>query len=201
MMSSGGSSGDHAVVTGVSSGIGAAIAARLLQEGWTVTGLSRTDPGQLGPGFAHRAVDLLDPSQLRTALEGLQPTALVHAAGLMRAGSLGTLDAEAGRVLWRLHVEAASLLADVLVPRMPDGGRIVLIGSRTASGAAGRSQYAATKAALGAMARPGPLELAPRGITGTVVAPAATEPRMRQDRARRGVPPRQPPIGRFIRPE
>jgi 3-oxoacyl-[acyl-carrier protein] reductase len=201
MMSSGGPSGGHAVVTGVSSGIGAAIAARLLQDGWKVTGLSRTNPGQLGPGFAHRAVDLLDPSQFPTALEGLQPTALVHAAGLMRAGSLGTLDAEAGSVLWRLHVEAASLLANAMAPRMPDGSRIVLIGSRTASGAAGRSQYAATKAALVAMARSWALELAPRGITVNVVAPAATETPMLQDPARSGLPPRRPPIGRFIKPE
>ena len=191
----------HAVVTGVSSGIGAAIAARLLRGGWSVTGLSRTNPGQHAPGFSHRAVDLLDPSQLPAALEGLRPTALVHAAGLMRAGSLGALDAEAGRTLWRLHVEAASLLADQLVPNIPDGGRIVLIGSRTASGAAGRSQYAASKAALVAMARSWALELAPRGITANVVAPAATETPMLRDPARSDTPPRLPPIGRFVRPE
>ena len=89
-------------------------------------------------------------------------------------------------MLWRLHVEAASLLADALVPRMPDGGRIVLIGSRTATGAAGRSQYAATKAALVAMARSWALELAPRGITVNVVAPAATETPMLHDPARSG---------------
>jgi NAD(P)-dependent dehydrogenase (short-subunit alcohol dehydrogenase family) len=188
-------------VTGVSSGIGAAIAARLLRDGWSVTGLSRTNPGQPAPGFSHRAVDLLDPSRLPAALEGLRPTALVHAAGLMRAGSLGALDAEAGRTLWRLHVEAASLLADQLVPEMPDGGRIVLIGSRTASGAAGRSQYAASKAALVAMARSWALELAPRGITANVVAPAATDTPMLHDPARSALPPRLPPIGRFVRPE
>ena len=201
MTPSGGPSRGHAVVTGVSSGIGAAIAARLLRDGWSVTGLSRTDPGQHAPGFSHRAVDLLDPSQLPAALEGLRPTALVHAAGLMRAGSLGALDAAAGRTLWRLHVEAASLLADQLVPEMPDGGRIVLIGSRTASGAAGRSQYAASKAALLAMARSWALELAPRGITANVVAPAATETPMLRDPARSDTPPRLPPIGRFVRPE
>jgi NAD(P)-dependent dehydrogenase (short-subunit alcohol dehydrogenase family) len=188
-------------VTGVSSGIGAAIAARLLRDGWSVTGLSRTDPGQPAQEFTHRPVDLLDQSQLLTALEGLRPTAIVHAAGLMRAGTLGTLDAEAGRMLWRLHVEAASLLADALVPGMPDGGRIVLIGSRTAAGAAGRSQYAASKAALVAMARSWALELAPRGITVNVVAPAATETPMLHDPARSGTPPRRPPIGRFIRPD
>jgi NAD(P)-dependent dehydrogenase (short-subunit alcohol dehydrogenase family) len=119
----------------------------------------------------------------------------------MRAGLLGALDAEAGRVLWRLHVEAASLLADALVPGMPDGGRIVLVGSRTAAGAAGRSQYAASKAALVAMARSWALELAPRGITANVVAPAATETPMLLDPARSASPPRLPPIGRYIRPE
>jgi 3-oxoacyl-[acyl-carrier protein] reductase len=198
-----GRSAGHAVVTGVSSGIGAAIAARLLREGWTVTGLSRTEPAPPhAPGFVHRTVDLLDAAQLPQALEGLRPTALVHAAGLMRGGTLGALDAEAGRALWRLHVEAAFLLADALVPWMPDGaGRVVLVGSRTASGAAGRSQYAATKAALVAMARSWALELAPRGITVNVVAPAATDTPMLRDPARSGTPPRLPPIGRFVTPE
>jgi NAD(P)-dependent dehydrogenase (short-subunit alcohol dehydrogenase family) len=190
----------HAVVTGVSSGIGAAIAARLLRGGWTVTGLSRTEPADRTPGFSHRAVDLLDVSQLPKVLQGLRPTAIVHAAGLMRGGTLGALDAEAGRALWRLHVEAAFRLADALVPQMPDGGRIVLIGSRTATGAAGRSQYAATKAALVAMARSWALELAPRGITVNVVAPAATNTPMLHDSARSAVPPQRPPIGRFVEP-
>lgn len=200
-MSSSAHAAGHAVVTGVSSGIGAAIAARLLRDGWSVTGLSRTNPGLEAAGFSHRVADLLDQSQILKALEDLRPTAVVHAAGLMRAGMLGALDAEVGRTLWRLHVEAASLLADTLVPRMPDGGRIVLIGSRTASGAAGRSQYAASKAAVVAMARSWALELAPRGITVNVVAPAATNTPMLHDPARSALPPRRPPIGRFIEPD
>ncbi len=191
----------HAVVTGVSSGIGAAIAARLLRDGWHVTGLSRTDPGVADPRFVHRAVDLLDADALAGAAEGLRPNALVHAAGLMRGGVLGELDAEAGRTLWRLHVEAAALLADRLAPGMPDGGRIVLVGSRTATGAAGRSQYAASKAALVAMARSWAMELAPRGITVNVVAPAATDTPMLRDPGRSAVAPKMPPIGRLIRPE
>ncbi len=191
----------HAIVTGASSGIGAAIATRLLRDGWRVTGLSRSDPGLADPHFAHRAVDLLDGAALAAAAADLQPTAFVHAAGLMRGGVVGELDAEAGRTMWRLHVEAASLLADLLVPRMPDGGRIVLVGSRTAAGGLGRSQYAASKAALVAMARSWAIELAPRGITANVVAPAATDTPMLRDPARSAVVPKLPPIGRYIRPE
>lgn len=194
-------SAGHAIVTGVSSGIGAAIAERLLRDGWRVTGLSRGAPDLAGPHFAHRAVDLLDDVALTVAVADLEPTALVHAAGLMRGGVVGSLDAEAGRTLWRLHVEAASLLANLLVPRMADGGRIVLIGSRTAAGSAGRSQYAATKAAMVAMARSWAIELAARGITANVVAPAATDTPMLRDPARSAVVAKLPPIGRYIRPE
>ncbi|MCR0983239.1 SDR family NAD(P)-dependent oxidoreductase [Roseomonas populi] len=191
----------HAIVTGVSSGIGAAIAARLLREGWQVTGISRSAPGVTDPGFTHRAADLSDPAGLEAALDGLAPQALVHAAGLLRTNPLGALKPEDGQAMWRLHVEATERLANRLLPAMPDGGRMVLIGSRTATGAPGRSQYAASKAAMLALARSWAAELAPRGITVNVVAPAATETPMLRDPARAGVPPRVPPIGRFIRPE
>ena len=193
--------GRLALVTGVSSGIGAAIARHLLAEGWRVAGISRTAPELAHPGFAHRAADLSDPAALVAALDGLEPHALVHAAGLLRTGRLGELEPENGAAMWRLHVEASERLANHLAPRLPEGGRIVLVGSRTAAGSPGRSQYAATKAALVAMARSWAAELAPRGITVNVVAPAATETPMLRDPARAGVAPRVPPIGRFIRPE
>jgi NAD(P)-dependent dehydrogenase (short-subunit alcohol dehydrogenase family) len=191
----------RAIVTGASSGIGAAICTRLLREGWHVTGISRTAPAWQDPGFSHRAADLLDDAAVADAVAGLRCDALVHAAGIMRAAPLGALDAEVGRTLWRLHVDVAARLADLLAPGMPDGGRIVLIGSRAAAGVAGRSQYGASKAALVAMARAWAQELAPRRITVNVVAPAATDTPMLRDPARAGTPPRLPPIGRLVTPE
>jgi NAD(P)-dependent dehydrogenase (short-subunit alcohol dehydrogenase family) len=51
------------------------------------------------------------------------------------------------------------------------------------------------------MARSWAIELAPRGITVNVIAPAATDTPMLHDRSRTSVAPRTPPIGRFVRPE
>lgn len=190
-----------AVVTGASSGIGAAIVMRLLRDGWQVIGLSRTDPKLDSPLYRHHVVDLLDGTSIDTAMQGLAPDAIVHAAGLMRAATVGHLDAEVGETLWRLHVDAANRLVNAMVPNMPDHGRIVLIGSRAALGVAGRSQYAATKAALVAMARSWAQELAPRGITVNVVAPGATDTPMLRDPGRAGVAVRMPPIGRLVQPD
>jgi 3-oxoacyl-[acyl-carrier protein] reductase len=57
------------------------------------------------------------------------------------------------------------------------------------------------KAAMVGMARSWAAELAPKGITVNVVAPAATETPMLGDPARGSTPPKTPPIGRFVRAE
>lgn len=189
----------RALVTGASSGIGAAIAERLLAQGWAVTGISRSPPA---PGIDHLALDLasVTTAELREALADLSVQALVHAAGILRVAPLGSLEQGEGAAMWRLHVECAGMLADILLPAMTAGGRVVLIGSRTATGSPGRSQYAASKAAMVGLARSWAAEVAPRGITVNVVAPGATETPMLNDPARGSIPPRMPPIGRFVQP-
>jgi NAD(P)-dependent dehydrogenase (short-subunit alcohol dehydrogenase family) len=192
----------HALVTGSSSGIGLAVARALMDGGWHVTGADRAAPVIRAAGFTPVACDLMDGAATGTMVAGLQGiTALVHAAGFLRVGPLGSLDLQAGVEMWRLHVDAAIALADALAPHLPEGGRIVLIGSRAAQGAANRSQYAATKAALVGLARSWARELAPRNITVNVIAPAATDTPMLSDSSRADVAPVLPPIGRFVRPE
>jgi len=192
----------HAVVTGTSSGIGAAVARRLIADGWRVTGLDRSPPTFAAGNFSARTVDLADAQARAAVLRDLDGvTALVHAAGIMRGAPLGALDPAAGELLWRVNVDAATALANALVPRMGDGGRVVMIGSRAAHGVALKSQYAAAKAALVGLARSWAKEVAPRGITINVVAPAATDTGMLADPARKVVPPEVPPFGRLIRPD
>lgn len=192
----------HALVTGAASGIGAAIAARLLRDGWRVTGFDRAAGSLAADGYAHRVLDITDDAALRAAVAGIDGiTALVHAAGIMRTAPLGALDHGQADAMWRVHVGAAARLADLLAPHLPQGGRILLIGSRAAGGQVGRSAYAAGKAALVGLARSWAAELIGCGITVNVIAPAATDTPMLRDPARAGTKPILPPIGRLIAPE
>jgi 3-oxoacyl-[acyl-carrier protein] reductase len=194
----------RALVTGSSSGIGLAVARSLLAEGWQVCGFDVAAPAIEHARFESVTVDLADGAALAAAVPRAGVVqAVVHAAGILRPASLGQLDAAHGEAMWRLHVEAATQLANVLLPAMAEAGhgRMVLVGSRVARGIAGRSQYAATKAALVSLARSWAAEVVARGVTVNVVSPAATQTGMLADPARQGTPSRMPPIGRLIQPE
>lgn len=193
----------RAVVTGSSSGIGRAIAQALLDAGWRVTGLDRAAATITHEDFTAVALNLADVEAIHAAADSLGDCdALVHAAGVLRVGNVGALDHGGGALMWKLHVDAATRLADVLIPKMAErgNGRVVLIGSRVAGGMAGRSQYAATKAALIALARSWAAEVAPHGVTVNVVSPAATATAMLDDPNRVSAAPKLPPIGRLIQP-
>jgi NAD(P)-dependent dehydrogenase (short-subunit alcohol dehydrogenase family) len=200
-MMNGESGRPSAVVTGVSSGIGEAIADRLLADGWLVSGVSRRKPGLDHPDLTWVEADLLDPAAAATVAASVpDPSAVVSAAGVLRTARLGELDPEALEQMWRLHVDAPARLVDALVGRIADGGRIVLVGSRTSTGVAGKSQYAATKAALDGLSRSWAMELASRQITVNVVAPGPTRTAMFDDPSRAATPPQLPRLGRFIEP-
>lgn len=192
------------IVTGSSSGIGRAIVQALLADGWRVIGFDIAAPSIVHEAFAAVRVDLCDGAAAEAAAASVaRVDALIHAAGVLRVGPLGKLQPLDSELMWRLHVESIARIANVLLPAMAASGegRVVLVGSRVAQGKAGRSQYAATKAALVALARSWAAEVVTAGVTVNVVSPAATQTAMLDDPARESEMPILPPLGRLIRPE
>lgn len=192
----------HALVTGSSSGIGQAITEHLLSLGWAVTGYDIAPARVTHAAFEAVSVDLCDTAALEAAAHNIKPQALVHAAGVLKVGRLGDLKAADAQLMWQVHVRALSCLANVIVPSMAaaGAGRVVIIGSRVSQGFAGRSEYAATKAAITALARSWAAEVVASGVTINVVSPAATRTAMLDDPSRKTSSPRVPPMGRLIEP-
>lgn len=192
--------GPVVLVTGASSGIGRAVAARLVSDGVRVLALSRREPGIEGVDW--QPCDLADGTVDPAVLAGVGPVAaVVHAAGFQESGALAELDPAAGQRMYAVHVTAAASLVQAALPSLVDGGRVVLVGSRTADGDAGKSLYAASKAALRALARSWAKELAPRGVTVNVVEPGPTRTPMLEDPRRSATPVALPSLGRLVEPD
>ncbi len=165
------------MVTGGSAGIGLAICEQLLAEGCEVVSLSLEACPIAHPRLHSLVVDLTDRAATAEAAAELArrfaPTTLVHNAGVIRPALLADVKLADLDALVELHLVAAIQLMQAMLPGMREHrfGRIVLISSRAALGAATRSAYSATKAALLGLARTWALELAVDGITVNVVAP------------------------------
>ena len=111
-------------------------------------------------------LDLSDADAVRCALCTLKVNDLVHAAGILRFGELGSLDFAAGTDMWRVNVAAAMLLDDSSGVNASSWGRIVLIGSRTASGFACSQPVCRHQVGAYRDACSWAMELAPRGHHG-----------------------------------
>lgn len=187
-----------AVVTGASRGIGRAIAARLLAEGWRVHNFDVAAPADdrdLGDRWVE--VDLADPASIAAAFARVLAegpvTGLVNNAAIGRMTALADTTAADFDDSVAVNMRAPMLCARAVIPGMKAErfGRIVGISSRTHLGKALRTAYAGTKGAVVSMARVWALELAGHGITSNVVAPgpirtelfdAANPPELRRSR-------------------
>jgi NAD(P)-dependent dehydrogenase (short-subunit alcohol dehydrogenase family) len=169
--------GQIALVTGGSSGIGAEICRQMLDEGYEVVSLSLGKPEQKHARLHAVDVDLMDAVATRQAAAEVTArfsfSHFVHNAGAIRPALLSEVKPGDLETLSQLHLGAAITLAQAVLPAMKRKkfGRIVLISSRGSLGLQTRTVYAATKAGMVGMARAWALELAADGITVNVIAP------------------------------
>ena len=166
-----------AVITGGNKGIGAHLAARLLEQGYTVVSVARRAPETSHERLFSVEADLLNAEAVKQAAEAIaaehQVTHLIHNAGLIWPKLVEEAQPEDIAGLAQLHLGSALTLLQAFLPTMKARkfGRVLFNGSRAALGAKTRTAYGATKAGMTGMARTWALELAPHGITVNVVAP------------------------------
>jgi 3-oxoacyl-[acyl-carrier protein] reductase len=171
------------MVTGVSKGIGKAIAEAMTARGHHVVGLSRTRPGSWFKG-SHFAVDLADAKALAEALLHVvaehRVLRLVNNAGVSIAGTAERLTAKDLDAVMALNFRAVLQCTQAVLPTMRAArfGRIVNLGSRAMLGREGRIAYGGSKAAVLSMTRSLALEVAKDGITANCIAPGPVETEM-----------------------
>jgi len=173
------------LVTGGATGIGFAVATTFAQAGDRVIITGRREQvlteaaGRLGA--TPLAFDATDPEAVTKAVAALpdRVDVVVNNAGGntdFAQPDAADDDLSALAASWRANLEAnlvsAVLVTAALTPRLPDGGRVITIGSIAARTGAG--SYGAAKAAVEAWTTSVAAELGPRGITANVVSPGLT---------------------------
>lgn len=166
-----------ALITGGNKGIGADLANRLLDQGYSVVSVARRAPEIKHPKLHSVQADLLDPVAVATAAKQIAAehdvTHLVHNAGLIWPNLIEEATPQDITGLAQLHLGSALTLLQAVLPSMKAAGfgRVMFNASRAALGAPTRTAYSASKAGMIGMARTWALELAEFGITVNVVAP------------------------------
>ncbi len=179
--------GQHALVTGGGSGIGAAIAASLSQCGAYVTLLGR-DAERLAAkavelDVSHQAADVTERRQLSEAIAAAEQqhgaiTILVNNAGAADASAFAKMDDDHWDRMLAVNLSGVyNCTKAVIGPMLEAGyGRIINIASTAAlTGYAYVSAYCAAKHGVLGFTRALALEYARKGITVNAVCPGYTD--------------------------
>jgi len=191
-------SGQIALVTGASRGIGAAIADRLAADGALVIGTATSDEGaarideRLGaleiPG-AGRRLDVTDENNVTALLKGISkefgaPTIVVNNAAITRDTLLMRMKESDWQAVIDANLSGVFRVSKAALRGMMKarGGRIVNVASVVGLiGNAGQTNYSAAKAGLLGFTRSLAREVGSRQITVNAIAPGFIDTDMTRD--------------------
>jgi 3-oxoacyl-[acyl-carrier protein] reductase len=183
-------SGEIALVTGASRGIGAAIADLLAERGATVIGTATSDAGAQAIGerlAAHgghgRKLDVTDGAAIEALIDAIGKefgavSVLVNNAGITRDQLLMRMKDDDWNAIIDTNLSSVFRTSKAVLRGMMKArkGRIISIASVIGlTGNAGQANYAAAKAGIIAFSKSLAKEIGSRGITVNVVAPGFIE--------------------------
>jgi NAD(P)-dependent dehydrogenase (short-subunit alcohol dehydrogenase family) len=167
------------VVTGASSGIGAAVLRSFRDSGWAVAGLDLVGD----PDAGIEQVDVRDAAGVAAAIDRIRGRlggvdAAVTAAGHYEMVPVSEVTRDQWNRMLHVHLGGALNVMRAVVPEMKarGAGSLVCVTSELAIGGGdGDSHYAAAKGAIIGLIRSSAVELAPFGIRVNGVAPGPTD--------------------------
>ncbi len=190
-----------AIVTGAARGIGAAVARRLGQDGFSVgvldldaaacSGTVETITAGGGKALAV-GVDVSDETAVNNAVSRVAeelgpPVVLVNNAGITRDNLLFKMSADDWDQVLAVHLRGAFLMSRAAQAHMTKvgWGRIVNLSSTGALGNRGQANYSAAKAGMQGFTKTLSIELGKFGVTVNAVAPGFIETEMTRATAER----------------
>ena len=188
--------GEIALVTGASRGIGAAIADTLAAQGATVIGTATSQSGAdaiterlKAQGGQGRVIDVSDGDAFVELIEAIgkevgEISILVNNAGITRDNLLMRMKDEDWQAILDTNLTSVYRSSKAVMRNMMKArkGRIINIASVIGvTGNAGQANYAAAKAGIIAFSKSLAKEIGSRGITVNVVAPGFIATEMTKD--------------------
>ena len=188
-MAAGAARGRVALVSGATSGIGRAVAARLAGDGFHVTGFGLASEGEQADGARVVEADVRRPDEVtalvaETLAEHGRIDVLCNAAGIKLAGDLlASSDAEWDET-FAVNVNGLVTVVRAVLPTMiaQRSGSIVNIGSPSALADPAALAYGASKAAVAAITTSLALAHVADGVRVNLVVPGSTRTGMNAGR-------------------
>ena len=185
-------SGKSALITGGSRGIGAAIAKRLAKEGAEVALTYSSSPERAqqvvddivsdGGNAVALQADAADQAAVRTSVEQAarefgKIDILVNNAGVLAVGPIADFSPDAFEKALSVNVRSVFTAIQETLRHMPDGGRIITIGSVNSERMPfqGGSVYALTKGAVASFTKGLARDLGARNITVNNIQPGPVD--------------------------